>query len=180
MWTLTNQSLNAIETDAFIRRCLVLLMRQYPQLAAKLSEDTHAHWLKLLAAGTAKAREYDLVVERDIYQYLQALVVFGADFDSKVPALQAILAAQKNTPAERATKLGQISVDCLAALGNTWHTPFAELVSVKLGDLFKLAWQHANPNQQQLARDVLVGSNKSSAANPLLELLSIEKQVISS
>jgi hypothetical protein len=177
MWTLSDQSLNAIEADAFIRRCLFLLLRQYPQLATKLTEDDHAHWLTLLAAGSVKAQAYELVVERDIYQYLQALVVFGAEFDAKVPALKAVLSAPKKTPAERAAQLGQISANCLAVLGNAWQTAFAELAAVKPGDLFKLAWQHANPEQQQLAREVLLGSVNPNTTNPLIELLSAEKVV---
>jgi hypothetical protein len=177
MWTLTNQALNAIEFDTFIRRCVVVVMRQYPQLAARLSEDDHTHWLTLLAAGASKAREWELLVERDMYQYLQALVLFGADFDTKVPALRAILTAPKKTPTERAAQLGQTSADCLAALGKSWHTAFGEIVSVMPGDLFKLAWQHAGAEQQQLAREVLLGSVNPSTANSLIDLLSAEKVV---
>jgi hypothetical protein len=96
------QALNDYMNTSFLKRAAVHLRQEHPRQTNSMS-DTDLH--RLVNAGSDRAAAYGLMRENEIVSFLELLILFGEDFDTRTKWAPPILHNPDLSPPEKVEAL---------------------------------------------------------------------------
>lgn len=160
MWTLATTQLQAIKKEVFAYRCIAVIRRLYPAIEPMWDTSTWAQMTSRSLALLTLAIEQGRSGEAEAFSWVHSALVFGADFEEKIPGLALQRSASALSVEQRCAVLNMAAYQSLAALGALSQATTERLKNEKSNALFApcmfpIFWAGSSAAEQADAREAL-------------------------